>query len=224
MPWSAQQQQSINTYDKNILVAAAAGSGKTSVLVERVIQRIVNKTCDINQILVVTFTNAAAAEMRERIASAITEKLSDKDKERQLVLLNASSISTLHAFCQNIIRQYFHQLGLDPKFRLANPQEIELLKLDVLEELFETNYDKDDNEDFLEFTDTYGNERGDDSTYDIILKLYEYSRSQPFPLQWLKALPSYFQINNADELNDCPWLQIIKDNVKDGLNIAIDNH
>ena len=134
MPWSAQQQQSINTYDKNILVAAAAGSGKTSVLVERVIQRIVNKTCDINQILVVTFTNAAAAEMRERIASAITEKLSDKDKERQLVLLNASSISTLHAFCQNIIRQYFHQLGLDPKFRLANPQEIELLKLDVLEE------------------------------------------------------------------------------------------
>ena len=128
MPWSAQQQQAINTYDKNILVAAAAGSGKTSVLVERVIQRIVNKTCDINQILVVTFTNAAAAEMRERIASAITEKLSDKDKERQLVLLNASSISTLHAFCQNIIRQYFHQLGLDPKFRLANPQEIELLK------------------------------------------------------------------------------------------------
>lgn len=223
MPWSAQQQQAINTYDKNILVAAAAGSGKTSVLVERVIQRIVNKTCDINQILVVTFTNAAAAEMRERIASAITEKLSDKDKERQLILLNASSISTLHAFCQNIIRQYFHQLGLDPKFRLANPQEIELLKLDVLEELFETNYDKDDNEDFLEFTDTYGNERGDDSTYDIILKLYEYSRSQPFPLQWLKALPSYFQINNADELNNCPWLQIIKDNVKDGLNIAIDN-
>lgn len=146
MPWSAQQQQAINTYDKNILVAAAAGSGKTSVLVERVIQRIVNKTCDINQILVVTFTNAAAAEMRERIASAITEKLSDKDKERQLILLNASSISTLHTFCQNIIRQYFHQLGLDPKFRLANPQEIELLKLDVLEELFETNYDKDDNE------------------------------------------------------------------------------
>lgn len=102
MPWSAQQQQAINTYDKNILVAAAAGSGKTSVLVERVIQRIVNKTCDINQILVVTFTNAATAEMRERIASAITEKLSDKDKERQLVLLNASSISTLHAFCQEI--------------------------------------------------------------------------------------------------------------------------
>ena len=97
MPWSAQQQQAINTYDKNILVAAAAGSGKTSVLVERVIQRIVNKTCDINQILVVTFTNAAASEMRERIASAITEKLSDKDKERQLVLLNASSI--VHTSC-----------------------------------------------------------------------------------------------------------------------------
>ena len=187
MPWSAKQQQAINTYHKNILVAAAAGSGKTSVLVERVIQRIIHKTCDINQILVVTFTNAAASEMRERIAKAITNQLPTKDKERQLVLLNAASISTLHAFCQNLLRQYFHQLGLDPKFRLANPQEIELLKIDVLDELFEHNYDLDNNPNFLEFTDTYDSERGDDNSYDIILKLYEYSRSQPFPLKWLKS-------------------------------------
>ena len=96
MPWSAQQQQSINTYDKNILVAAAAGSGKTSVLVERVIQRIVNKTCDINQILVVTFTNAAAAEVRERIASAITEKLSDKDKASTRII---KRFVNLHTSC-----------------------------------------------------------------------------------------------------------------------------
>lgn len=222
MPWSAKQQQAINTYHKNILVAAAAGSGKTSVLVERVIQRIIHKTCDINQILVVTFTNAAASEMRERIAKAITNQLPTKDKERQLVLLNAASISTLHAFCQNLLRQYFHQLGLDPKFRLANPQEIELLKIDVLDELFEHNYDLDNNPNFLEFTDTYGSERGDDNSYDIILKLYEYSRSQPFPLKWLKSLPTYFEINDNQSLNDCPWLKIIKESVQDNLNIAIE--
>ena len=223
MPWSKQQQRAIDTYNKNILVAAAAGSGKTSVLVERVIQRIVRKTCDINQILVVTFTNAAAAEMRERIAHAITEQLPPKDKERQLVLLNAASISTLHAFCQNIIRQYFHQLGLDPKFRLANPQEIDLLKLDVLENLFENNYDNVENEDFLAFTDTYGNEKGDDSTYDIILKLYEYSRSQPFPKQWLQELPQYFNVTNINELESTPWIKIIKDTVADELNVALSN-
>ena len=136
MPWSKQQQRAINTYDKNILVAAAAGSGKTSVLVERVISHILNKKCDINEILVVTFTNAAASEMRERIAQAISERLPIKEKERQLILLNAASISTLHSFCQNIIRQNFHQIDLDPKFRLANPQEIDLLKLDVLNALF----------------------------------------------------------------------------------------
>lgn len=220
MPWSALQQQAINTYNKNILVAAAAGSGKTSVLVERVIQRIVNKTCDINEILVVTFTNAAAAEMRERIATAITNQLSDKDKERQLVLLNAASISTLHAFCQNLIRQYFHQLGLDPKFRLGNPQEIDLLKYDVLEELFEDNYNLDDNNDFLDFTDTYGSERGDDTTYDIILKLYNYAQSQPFPKQWLETLPTYFKVDTLQDLDSCPWLQIIKQTVIDRLHIA----
>ena len=223
MPWSQEQQQAINTYAKNILVAAAAGSGKTSVLVERVIQHIVKKHCDINQILVVTFTNAAAAEMRERIGKALTEKLSDKDKERQLVLLNAASISTLHAFCQNIIRQNFHQIDLDPKFRLATQQEIDLLKIDVLDELFETKYELDDNINFLKFTDAYGNERGDENIYDIILKLYEYSRSQPFSLQWLHKLPTYFKLSD-DDLSTCPWLQIIQDSVIDtltnGLNIA----
>lgn len=220
MPWSKEQQQAINTQHKNILVAAAAGSGKTSVLVERVIQHILQKHCDINQILVVTFTNAAAAEMRERIGKALTEKLSDKDKERQLVLLNASSISTLHSFCQNIIRQNFHQINLDPKFRLATQQEIDLLKIDVLDELFETKYEQEHNDTFLQFTDTYGNERGDESIYDIILKLYEYSRSQPFSDKWLASLPTYFELKD-NNLANCPWLKIIKDGVIDTLEISL---
>lgn len=221
MPWSKQQERAINTYHKNILVAAAAGSGKTSVLVERVISHIINKNCDINEILVVTFTNAAASEMRERIAQAISERLPDKEKERQLILLNAASISTLHSFCQNIIRQNFHQIDLDPKFRLATPQEIDLLKLDVLDKLFEEKYNDVNNDMFLEFTDTYGNERGDDNIYNIIFKLYEYAQSQPFPEKWLQSLPNYFHIPR--KIDDCPWLKIIKDTVINQLQLALNN-
>ena len=221
MPWSKQQERAINARRKNILVAAAAGSGKTSVLVERVISHIINKDCDINEILVVTFTNAAAGEMRERIAQAIAQRLPDKEKERQLILLNAASISTLHSFCQNIIRQNFHRIDLDPKFRLASPQEIDLLKLDVLEALFEEKYDEADNDAFLEFTDTYGSERGDDNIYDIILKLYEYAQSQPFPEKWLLSLPDYFTVP-ANE-NDCTWLNIIRDTIINQLRLALDN-
>lgn len=216
MPWSEQQLKAINTTGKNILVAAAAGSGKTSVLVERIIQHIVSGRCDINEILVVTFTNAAAAEMRGRIASAITEKLSDEAKERQLVLLNAASISTLHSFCQNLIRQNFHELGLDPKFRLAGEQETALLKLDVLEELFESAYDAPDNEAFLRFADLYGSERGDDAAYDIILKLYEYSRSQPFPKQWLESLPLRFDAGG--DIEHSPWIELLLQKAKDELS------
>lgn len=216
MPWSEQQLKAINTIGKNILVAAAAGSGKTSVLVERIIQHIVSGSCDINEILVVTFTNAAAAEMRGRIASAITEKLSDAAKERQLVLLNAASISTLHAFCQNLIRQNFHELGLDPKFRLAGEQETALLKLDVLEELFESAYDAPDNDAFLRFADLYGSERGDEAAYDIILKLYEYSRSQPFPEQWLLSLPSRFE--SGGDIVHSPWIGLLLQKARDELS------
>ncbi len=218
--WSPEQLTAITAYGKNILVAAAAGSGKTAVLVERVVERIKRDNphhCDINQILIVTFTNAAAAEMRGRIAAAITEKLPDSDKERQLVLLNAASISTLHAFCQNIIRQNFHELGLDPKFRLGSEQEISLLKLDVLEELFESKYDEEDNADFLHLTDIYGSERGDEPLYDIILKLYEYSRSQPFPSQWLSALPHYYELDSGS-LEEFPWMALIERDVKNKLS------
>lgn len=218
--WSPEQLTAITAYGKNILVAAAAGSGKTAVLVERVVERIKRENphhCDINQILIVTFTNAAAAEMRGRIAAAITEKLPDADKERQLVLLNAASISTLHAFCQNLIRQNFHELGLDPKFRLGSEQEISLLKLDVLEELFEAKYDEADNADFLHLTDIYGSERGDEPLYDIILKLYEYSRSQPFPAQWLSALPHYYELE-GNSLDEFPWMALIERDVKNKLS------
>lgn len=213
MPWSEAQVKAITTYDKNLLVAAAAGSGKTAVLVERIIQRLLGGQCDIDEILVLTFTNAAAAEMRERIALAIHEALAENPEsqhlQRQLVLLNAAAISTMHAFCQTLIRQNFHQLDLDPKFRLSSEPEMDLLKRDVLENLFEEKYESAA-EDFLNFVDAYGNERSDDALYDIVLKLYSYSRSQPFSNDWLCALPAGFALPADISLEQTPWLAPVK--------------
>lgn len=214
MAWTKEQLAAISTYDKNLLVAAAAGSGKTSVLVERLIRRVLDETQDfqIDQALVVTFTNAAAAEMRQRIGAAIAEELKKRPSprlERQLVLLNAASISTLHAFCQTVIRQNFHLLDLDPKFRLANPQEADLLKRDVLETLFEEKY-ADGDAGFLTFVDHYGNERGDEELYEIVLSLYEFAQSQPDPNHWIGRLPEKFDAPENATLDETQWAELLK--------------
>jgi ATP-dependent helicase/nuclease subunit A len=215
MAWSEAQLQAITTYNKNLLVAAAAGSGKTSVLVERIIRRLLDEKqkFNIDKVLVVTFTNAAAAEMRERIGNAISKALKERPKsrhlERQLVLLNAASISTIHAFCQNVIRQNFHLLDIDPKFRLANEQETNLLKQDVLETLFEEKYTEAD-ADFLTFVDHYGNERSDEELYEIILDLYKFSCSQPYPRVWLERLKDSFALAEDTDIDTTVWAKLIR--------------
>ncbi|MCB2310512.1 helicase-exonuclease AddAB subunit AddA [Clostridium tagluense] len=144
--WTEDQQKAITTRDCNILVAAAAGSGKTAVLVERIIKIVTDeeRPTDIDKLLVVTFTNAAASEMRERIAQAISKELHKNPKskllQRQLTLLNKSSITTIHSFCLEVIRNNFHIVDLDPNFRIADTTEAVLLKQEALEELFEERY------------------------------------------------------------------------------------
>ena len=175
--WSAAQLRAIEERGKNLLVAAAAGSGKTSVLVERIIRRILQGETDVDRLLVVTFTNAAAAEMRERIEAALAQEIAkgaaSPRLERQLALLSNASISTLHAFCQNVLRRNFAAIDLDPKFRLANEQEKRLLQQDTLEEVFEKKYDEAQ-EDFLSFAAAYGTERGDEALYAMVLRLYAF--------------------------------------------------
>jgi len=215
MGWSKQQLAAIEERDKNILVAAAAGSGKTSVLVERIICRVLDEKVpvDIDKMLVVTFTNAAAAEMRARIGSALSEALKQQPHsqhiERQLALLNSSAISTIHSFCQNIIRQNFHLLDLDPQFRVASQTEINLLKADVLERLFEDKYATGD-EAFLELVEHYGDEQSDDSLYNLILSLYDFSRSHPWPDEWLRALKDAFTLPPQVQIDDLPWSGLIR--------------
>ena len=212
MPWSPEQEEAIYSKGKNLLVAAAAGSGKTSVLVERIIQHLISGYCNINEILVVTFTRAAASEMQGRIAKAISEKLDLQQREKQLILLNGASISTLHSFCQSIIRQYFYHLDLDPKARLANEQEVALLEYDVLDNLFEREYAGEGEAlpEFVHFTELYGSERGDENMYKLILRLFKFAQAQPFPRQWLEALPEFYLV---EDIRDSAWFKIFRDHL-----------
>ena len=147
--WTNEQKEAIETRGCNLLVAAAAGAGKTAVLVERIIKMITdkNKAVDIDRLLVVTFTNAAAAEMRERICNAISRELfndpESKLLQRQLVLLNKARITTIHSFCLDVIRNYFHIIDLDPRFRVADETEAILLKNEAIEELFDKKYEEE---------------------------------------------------------------------------------
>ncbi len=141
--WTSEQQDAIHEKNSNILVAAAAGSGKTAVLVERIINKIINeKKIDIDKLLVVTFTNAAASEMRERVLDAIYKKLEEDSEnenlQRQITLLNKASICTIDSFCLEVVRNNFYELdNVSPNFRIADTTEIELLKQEVLEDIFE---------------------------------------------------------------------------------------
>ena len=147
--WTTEQKQAIYEKNSNILVAAAAGSGKTAVLVERIINKIINEKVDIDKILVVTFTNAAASEMRERVLNAIYKKLEeDPENERllrQITLLNMASICTIDSFCLDVVKNNFYELeNISPNFRIADTPEIELLKQEILDEIFEKKYLEED--------------------------------------------------------------------------------
>ena len=231
--WTDEQLLAIETRGKNLLVAAAAGSGKTAVLVERIIKIITddNNPVDIDKLLVVTFTNAAASEMRERIGDAISKKLEEmpdsKMLQRQLALLNKSNITTIHSFCLDIIKNNFHLIDLDPGFRIGDETECTLIKQEVLIELFEDKYDKED-EGFLNLIEAYCTNRDDERLKEIVLKLYNFSMSGPWPSVWLREKAQEFNINSLDELEKASWYKVLKEslyldlnNAKNGLDEAI---
>ena len=218
--WTKEQLQAIHEKGSNILVAAAAGSGKTAVLVERIINKIINEKIDIDRLLVVTFTNAAAAEMRERVLEAIYKKL-DEDPEnenlqRQITLLNKASICTIDAFCLDVVRNHFYELeNVSPNFRIADTTEIELLKQEVLEDMFEERYESEE-EDFTELINTYTSYRDDTPLKDLILKIYTYIQSNPFPNKWLKDKIDMFKIKNVEEdFGKNPWGKILLKEVQE---------
>ena len=214
--WSDEQLDAIVSEGSNLLVAAAAGSGKTAVLVERIIRKIASST-DVDRLLVATFTNAAAAEMKDRIKIALERKLEEQPDSdhlrRQLALMGKATITTLHSFCMDVIRKYYSLIELDPGFRIANETEIELIRSDVLSELFEERYAKlEQYGDFLMLVDAFGGERGDDPVFGLVERLYLFSRSHPWPEQWLKETAEAFRIRSVDELEQSAWVaQLIGD-------------
>ncbi|MHA7962717.1 helicase-exonuclease AddAB subunit AddA [Paenibacillus sp. CAU 1782] len=210
--WSDDQWAAVVTGGRNVLVAAAAGSGKTAVLVERIIRRI-SSSADVDRLLVATFTKAAAAEMSERISMALEKELERQpDNEhlrRQLALMGRASITTLHSFCLDVIRRYYHMIGLDPGFRIANETESELLRLDVLDELFEHKYSgtEEGSGAFLRLAERYGGERGDEPLYALVQQLYDFAGSHPWPDHWLRAAAESFCAETIDQLESGVWVE-----------------
>ena len=187
------QQRVIDSRGRNLLVSAAAGSGKTAVLVERIIQLITDKErpLDIDRLVVVTFTDAAAGEMRERIGAAIEEKLKEEPEnlhlQRQATLIHHALITTIHSFCLFVIRNNFNDIGLDPGFRVADTGELELIKQDVLKEIFEKRLENQETkQDFTLLLDTLAAGGSQKGLEELILRLYTFSQSFPWPKRWLK--------------------------------------
>lgn len=217
--WTEEQSEAIYTKNCNLLVAAGAGAGKTAVLVERIIQRIIDdkENVDIDKLLVVTFTNAAAAEMRERIGDAISKQLEarpeSKKLQRQLTLLNQSNIMTIHSFCLQVIKNNFHVIDLDPGFRVSDNTEAILLKQEAIDELFEEKYEKSNNELFLKLVDSYGG-KNDLKVQNMVLNLYEFAKSTPWPSVWLTDMAERFNVDADFNFGDSKWAEILLNYLK----------
>ena len=230
MEWTNEQNQAIYKKNSNILVAAAAGSGKTAVLVERIINKVINEKIDIDKLLVVTFTNAAASEMRERVLNALYKKLDENQSEeeqenlqRQIMLLNKANICTIDSFCLDVIRNNFFEIDVSPNFRIGDETEIELLKLEVLEDLFEEKYENKD-EDFQKLIKTYTSYRDDMPLKELILKIYSYILSSPYPKDWLETQIEKFNIQDKTiDFADTVWGKILIKEIEEELidDIAI---
>lgn len=216
--WTNAQQKVIDARDKNILVSAAAGSGKTAVLVERIINRILDKKnpIDIDKILVVTFTNAAAAEMRERILKAIDSELEknpdNEHLQKQQTYIHNASITTIHSFCLNLIKEHFDEIDLEPSVRVAEETEIELLKSDIVKEVLEEYYLAGD-EDFLSFVRQFETKRSDEYIEKMILDLYGKAMNFPWPEMWLSECIEKYKYNDIEEFEKGIYVSFVMDYV-----------
>ncbi|MGV8149494.1 MAG: helicase-exonuclease AddAB subunit AddA [Alkaliphilus sp.] len=222
--WTKEQHKAIVSRGSNLLLSAAAGSGKTAVLVERIVRLVVDDKIDIDKLLIVTFTKAAAGEMRERIALKIAKELENANKNtehirRQLTILNKANISTLHAFCMNVVKSHFHFIGIDPSFRMADTTESTLMKIEAIDEVLEDFYEQGD-VCFLQLVDSYGGTKDDNKLREMILKIYNFSMSQPDPSKWLNEKIQMFNIDR-ENIDENIWVKTIVKSAKISLAGAL---
>lgn len=218
MNWTAEQREAIHARGSNLLISAAAGAGKTAVLVERVIQRLTDprEKTDLDRLLVVTFTQAAAAEMRERISSALYQALARDPASlhlrRQILLLEKASITTLHSFCLDLLRQYFYLIRLTPSFRVMGEVEASLLRQEILEQVLEERYARalETSSAFGRLVDAFGGQRDDRFLQDLTLRLYNFARTHPWPEFWLKQVLAAYKNHEVKNFDELPWVRALK--------------
>ncbi len=211
--FTPQQREAIDTRGKTLLVSAAAGSGKTAVLVERVLQMICDEEhpCDADRLLIATFSNLAASEMKTRIQQALGQKIA-KDPQnaylkRQRMLVSRAHIGTVHAFCLELMHTHFEELDLSPDFRVADESERSVLMEQALEETLEYHYTSEQNRDFLDLMEMVSSMRDDKRLKDMILQLYEFTRSHPFPHEWMAKKLDMYQ--SCQGVLKSAWGQVI---------------
>lgn len=220
--YTTEQQQVIDLRNRNILVSAAAGSGKTAVLVERIITRLTKDVSPLNvdQLLIVTFTEAAASEMKERIHAAIEKALEQHPEnahlQRQATLIHQAQITTIHKFCLSVIRDYFHTIELDPGFRVGEEGELKLLQQDVVCDVLELAF-QEANPQFLSFVECFSTGKDDKNLEELILELYKFSRSYPNPEKWLDLCVEQYAIKAVEELEKKPYVQELLNEIQEHL-------
>lgn len=216
--WTDKQLKAISTSGCNVLVSAAAGSGKTAVLVQRIIEKITaSDGPDVDRLVVVTFTKAAAAEMKQRIREALDKLLVEQPENerllRQITLVHNAPITTIDSFCLSIVRNYFTDIDIDPGFRTADEGEIKLLENDVMEDMLEEYYAKKDTA-FYDFVDAYGLGRNDSQIVDIILKLYRFARSYPYPEEWFDGCLNAYDTESEGCLENNPAVKYLYEDIR----------
>lgn len=227
--WTDDQWKAIYASGQDTLVSAAAGSGKTAVLINRMIEKVVaiEDPINVDELLVVTFTNASAAEMRHRMAEALEKAIAENPTSnhlrRQLSLVNKAQISTLHSFCLAIVKQYAYMLDIDPGFRIANEAEVALLRDDILAEVLEDAYDFEDEaqvQAIYRLVDSFTSDRDDQAIETLISKLYDTSRVHAEPLKWLRSLPETYDLAADVTIDDLELSKYVKLTVKHSLEEA----
>ena len=212
MEWTKEQKQVIDLRNCNILVSAAAGSGKTAVLVQRILSRIMDKDhpVSVDEFVIVTFTEAAASQMKERLQRALEKALADdpdnEHLQRQIMLVPMAQISTIHKFCGSVIKNYFHRIGADPSYRVGNESELGLLRSDVLQQMLEEKYTEADGE-FLQMAVMSRFVKGDAEIEDIVLSLYEIAVSDPFPANFLERMKAFVSMETEEELRQSAFMK-----------------
>ncbi len=205
MAWTKEQLEAIKTRNCNMLVSAAAGAGKTAVLVNRIIERVTDEKnpVDIDSIVVVTFTRAAAEEMKSRLAAVFYKKLEEQPENthliKQISLIDHAKISTIDSFCTYILGNYCNCIDFDPAYRVADPGELELLKADVFNELLEEKF-IEGNSRFLNYVEAFASGKNFDAIRETVMKLYKLAESHPWQNEWLDACIRLYNISGADEL------------------------